>query len=456
MTSRPKKDIELIVTPNDAILFRGNFTKTVTTVFLEVENPTVIPIAYKVKTTAPRRYCVRPNSGKLAPNDSNQVKILLQPNQNNEDLLKHKFLIQTIDLTDEIFENVAVDDIFKDKRLVAGAASRKLLCKFEAEDEEDEEENQEEEEEQKEAEAEIIVEAEAEPFEVEPPVIEVGQGEGSEDPVQSSQQTVIEKQSAIPEIKTEPETFTSASPEPVLIEQPSEEQLGQDITEPELEKVVEPIVEIEPIQQEKTVLPDSILQETISENRPLPDSILQEIESEHEEVKPVQQQVKQEKELPGIINQNSNISSSIPKTAIPSEPQIINQTQSPKIQIKKPVVEPKQPSKSEISPSKKVSDKNFTTISTEELKRYKNDIQNLKDKIHAKEQEILKANKEKREALQNSKQNKPLKFDEQVKAVGNGQNQNPMQDLVMYRVVFIIAVLAFLFGYLLNGLTCSC
>ena len=37
---------------------------------------------------------------------------------------------------DEIFEKVAVDDIFKDKRLVAGAASRKLLCKVEAEDEE--------------------------------------------------------------------------------------------------------------------------------------------------------------------------------------------------------------------------------------------------------------------------------------------------------------------------------
>lgn len=38
-----------------------------------LKNPTDQPILFKIKTTAPKRYCVRPNSGLLEPNNSLQI-----------------------------------------------------------------------------------------------------------------------------------------------------------------------------------------------------------------------------------------------------------------------------------------------------------------------------------------------------------------------------------------------
>ena len=43
-------------------LFVGPFTGT-TTSFLKLHNPTDRKICFKIKTTAPKRYCVRPNAG---------------------------------------------------------------------------------------------------------------------------------------------------------------------------------------------------------------------------------------------------------------------------------------------------------------------------------------------------------------------------------------------------------
>ena len=50
-------------------------------------------VAFKIKTTAPKRYCVRPNSGLLAPDDIMDVKVMLQPGGTDE---KHKFQVQTL------------------------------------------------------------------------------------------------------------------------------------------------------------------------------------------------------------------------------------------------------------------------------------------------------------------------------------------------------------------------
>lgn len=38
-----------------------------------LKNPTDKPILFKIKTTAPKRYCVRPNSGLLEPNNFIEV-----------------------------------------------------------------------------------------------------------------------------------------------------------------------------------------------------------------------------------------------------------------------------------------------------------------------------------------------------------------------------------------------
>ncbi|XP_044842217.1 vesicle-associated membrane protein-associated protein B/C isoform X2 [Mauremys mutica] len=52
----------LSLEPQHELKFKGPFTDVVTT-NLKLGNPTDRNVCFKVKTTAPRRYCVRPNSG---------------------------------------------------------------------------------------------------------------------------------------------------------------------------------------------------------------------------------------------------------------------------------------------------------------------------------------------------------------------------------------------------------
>ena len=49
--------------------FSGPFTDVVTT-NLKLRNPSDRKVCFKVKTTVPRRYCVRPNSGIIDPGSS--------------------------------------------------------------------------------------------------------------------------------------------------------------------------------------------------------------------------------------------------------------------------------------------------------------------------------------------------------------------------------------------------
>ncbi|NXD65401.1 VAPA protein, partial [Eolophus roseicapillus] len=58
--------------------FSGPFTDVVTT-NLKLRNPSERKVCFKVKTTAPRRYCVRPNSGIIDPGSSVIVSVMLQP-----------------------------------------------------------------------------------------------------------------------------------------------------------------------------------------------------------------------------------------------------------------------------------------------------------------------------------------------------------------------------------------
>lgn len=58
-------------------------------------------VCFKIKTTAPRRYCVRPNSGTIEPKSTVEIAVTLQPfsydiNEKN----KHKFMVQSISCPD--------------------------------------------------------------------------------------------------------------------------------------------------------------------------------------------------------------------------------------------------------------------------------------------------------------------------------------------------------------------
>lgn len=94
-----KREQVLILDPEEEMTFKGDFTTKVCKATLNMTNPTDTPLAFKVKTTAPKRYCVRPNSGKIAASESTSISIVLQPSATNDDLKKHKFMVQSIELS---------------------------------------------------------------------------------------------------------------------------------------------------------------------------------------------------------------------------------------------------------------------------------------------------------------------------------------------------------------------
>ncbi|KAL9048034.1 MAG: hypothetical protein Q9162_007881 [Coniocarpon cinnabarinum] len=78
--------------------FTRPFTQEVTEV-LRLHNPTSDPIAFKVKTTAPKQYCVRPNSGRIDSGQDVEVQVLLQAMKEDPPLemkCRDKFLVQTV------------------------------------------------------------------------------------------------------------------------------------------------------------------------------------------------------------------------------------------------------------------------------------------------------------------------------------------------------------------------
>uniref|UniRef100_A0A8C1VF37 Vesicle-associated membrane protein-associated protein A n=1 Tax=Cyprinus carpio TaxID=7962 RepID=A0A8C1VF37_CYPCA len=86
----------LILDPPSDLRFRGPFTDVVTA-NLKLRNPSDRRVCFKVKTTAPRRYCVRPNSGLIDPGASVTVSVMLQPfDYDPNEKSKHKFMVQSI------------------------------------------------------------------------------------------------------------------------------------------------------------------------------------------------------------------------------------------------------------------------------------------------------------------------------------------------------------------------
>ncbi|XP_013786619.1 vesicle-associated membrane protein-associated protein A-like isoform X1 [Limulus polyphemus] len=86
----------LILDPHSELHFKGPFTD-VTTSYLKLFNPSEWKVCFKVKTTAPKRYCVRPNSGLIEPKQTVHVAVMLQPfDYDPNEKHKHKFMVQTM------------------------------------------------------------------------------------------------------------------------------------------------------------------------------------------------------------------------------------------------------------------------------------------------------------------------------------------------------------------------
>lgn len=122
-----KPENVLIIDPAQELKFRGPFTQPVTS-HMSLKNPTEKKIAFKIKTTAPKKYCVRPNCGVVDSKSSVEIAICLQPfvfdpNEKN----KHKFMVQSMVVPEG---DINIEQLWKDvspEQLM----DAKLRCTFE-------------------------------------------------------------------------------------------------------------------------------------------------------------------------------------------------------------------------------------------------------------------------------------------------------------------------------------
>lgn len=111
----------LTIEPANELKFVGPFCTAVAS-YMRLTNPTDHNILFKIKTTAPKKYCVRPNCGLLEPKDTTEITIILQPfifdaTEKN----KHKFMVQSMIMpdgdvsTEQLWKDVGPDELMDSK-----------------------------------------------------------------------------------------------------------------------------------------------------------------------------------------------------------------------------------------------------------------------------------------------------------------------------------------------------
>ncbi|KAF9297613.1 phosphatidylinositol-binding protein scs2 [Mortierella antarctica] len=89
--------------PASQLSFRRPLTDAIKETLI-IRNPTQLPIAFKVKTTAPKQYCVRPNSGRVEAGQELEVQVQMQAMKEDPPAdfkCKDKFLVQSVAITAE-------------------------------------------------------------------------------------------------------------------------------------------------------------------------------------------------------------------------------------------------------------------------------------------------------------------------------------------------------------------
>jgi hypothetical protein len=123
----------LILEPSNELKFKGPFDDYVS-VTLRIRNTAAKRVAFKVKTTAPKRYCVKPNSGILDPEQSMSVSVILQPfNCDPIEMINHKFMLQYVYLNENEVQLCINDILNKWKDMQASRFHEIILkCVFES------------------------------------------------------------------------------------------------------------------------------------------------------------------------------------------------------------------------------------------------------------------------------------------------------------------------------------
>ncbi|XP_034190605.1 VAMP-associated protein 33kDa [Osmia lignaria lignaria] len=124
-----KPEQVLIIEPQSELRFRGPFTGSTVTSYIKLTNPSNHKVYFKIKTTAPKRYCVRPNCGTVRPKEVTQIAVTLQPfDFDPAEKNKHKFMVQALIAPDDDDEDYS--DVWKDTNPDQLMES-KLKCVFE-------------------------------------------------------------------------------------------------------------------------------------------------------------------------------------------------------------------------------------------------------------------------------------------------------------------------------------
>jgi len=102
----------LALEPDSTLYFCKNQSTTSPSRMLKLTNASNGHVAFKVKTTAPKAYLVRPSSGVLKPSESQEVQIILQaqPQSQGEQQsnAQDRFLVQAVEIKEN--EPVARED----------------------------------------------------------------------------------------------------------------------------------------------------------------------------------------------------------------------------------------------------------------------------------------------------------------------------------------------------------
>ncbi|KAK4045888.1 phosphatidylinositol-binding protein scs2, partial [Microbotryomycetes sp. JL201] len=99
-----------------------------------VTNSNQQPVAYKVKTTAPKQYCVRPNSGRIEPGETVEVQVLLQPMKEEPapgTKCRDKFLVQSV-VIDTAKQDLNLQELWStvEKQDKTSIHEQKIRCAF--------------------------------------------------------------------------------------------------------------------------------------------------------------------------------------------------------------------------------------------------------------------------------------------------------------------------------------
>ncbi|KAJ1857634.1 phosphatidylinositol-binding protein scs2 [Coemansia sp. RSA 1822] len=123
----------LVYEPGEALAFQQPF-KVLTHDSLQLTNKNNGPVAFKVKTTAPKQYCVRPNAGRIEPGQSVQIQVSLQPMRDaipEGFKCRDKFLVQSIQISPEL-ESMPMTELWAmvEREAKSSISEKKLRVRY--------------------------------------------------------------------------------------------------------------------------------------------------------------------------------------------------------------------------------------------------------------------------------------------------------------------------------------